>query len=100
MRKVFVLLFVVLLLTQCFGQQTASEPVKLSGCLMNMNGRFRLMTQGHTYVLKGHQSELFSYNGMLVEVTGTVDAHSKSQQAGIPIVFHVTAVKKLAETCS
>ena len=98
MRKVFVLLFVVLLLTQCFGQQTASEPVKLSGCLMNMNGRFKLLTQGQTYVLKGHKNELFSYNGMLVEVTGTVET-AKSHSPGMPMILHITRVKKLADTC-
>jgi len=50
-----------------------------------------------TYVLKGHHSALFSYNGKLVEVTGTVDAGNKSP--GIPVVLHVTHLKKLADFC-
>ena len=39
----------------------------------------------------------FSYNGKLVEVTGTVDAANKSP--GIPVVLHVTHLKKLADFC-
>ena len=61
-----------MLVTECFGQQTGHETVTISGCLMNTNGRFKLLTQGQTYVLKGHKNEMFSYNGMLVEVTGTL----------------------------
>jgi hypothetical protein len=88
----------VMLVAQCFGQQTGPETVTISGCLMNMNGRFKLLTQGQTSVLKGHQSELFSYNGMLVEVTGTAEA-AKSQSPGMPMILHITRVKKLADTC-
>jgi hypothetical protein len=76
-----------------------AQTVTISGCLMNTNGRFKLITQGQTYVLKGHQNELFSYNGMLVEVRGTVEA-AKSHSPGMPMILHVTSVKKLAETCS
>ena len=65
---------------------------------MNMNGRFKLITQGQTYVLKGHHNELFSYNGTLVEVTGTVEA-AKSHTPGMPMILHITSVKKLADTC-
>ncbi len=99
MRKVCVVLFVMLILAQCFGQQAGHTTVTVSGCLMNMNGKFRLMTPSQTYVLKGHQNSLFSYNGMLVEVTGTVDSQSKPPSPGIPIVLHVSSVKKLADTC-
>ena len=99
MRKACVVLMLVLFVTQCFGQQTGHETVTISGCLMNTNGRFKLITQGQTYVLKGHQNELFSYNGMLVEVRGTVEA-AKSYSPGMPMILHVTSVKKLAETCS
>jgi hypothetical protein len=74
--------------------------VTVSGCVMNMNGRFKLLTHGQTYILKGHQSELFSYNGKLVEVTGTVESHTKTASPGIPLVLHITSVKKLAETCT
>jgi hypothetical protein len=98
MHKAYVVLVLVMLVTQCFGQQTAHEAVTISGCLMNMNGRFKLLTQGQTYVLKGHQNELFSYNGMLVEVTGTVEA-AKSHSPGMPMILHITRVKKLADTC-
>src|SRR3974390_3391982 len=99
MRKARLVLMLVLFLAQCLGQQTGQQTVSISGCLMNMNGRFRLLAHGQTYVLKGHQNELFSFNGMLVEVSGTVDAQSKPSP-GIPIVLHVNHVKKLAETCN
>jgi len=99
MHKACVVLVLAMLVTPCFGQQTRHETVTISGCLMNMNGRFRLLTQGQTYVLKGHQSELFSYNGMLVQVSGTVEA-AKSHSPGIPMILHITKVKKLAETCT
>jgi hypothetical protein len=35
----------------------------------------------------------------LVEVTGTVDAQSKSPSPGIPVVLHISSVKKLADAC-
>ena len=98
MHKAYVVLVLVMLVTQCFGQQTAHEAVTISGCLMNMNGRFKLLTQGQTYVLKGHKNEMFGYNGMLVEVTGTVEA-AKSHSPGMPMILHITRVKKLADTC-
>jgi|SRR5215472_1077045 len=99
MHKACAVLMLVLFVTQCLGQRTGHETVTISGCLMNTNGRFKLITQGQTYVLKGHQNELFSYNGMLVEVTGPVEA-AKSHSPGMPMILHVTSVKKLAETCS
>jgi len=97
MLKTCVVLSVILVLAQCFGQQAGHTPITVSGCLMNMNGRFKLLTPSQNYVLKGHQNSLFSYNGMLVEVTGTVDAANKSP--GIPVVLHVTHLKKLADFC-
>ena len=100
MRKASVVLMLILFLGECFGQQASQEPVTVSGCMMNVNGRFRLLTHGETYILKGHQSELFSYNGKLVEVTGTVESHTKTPSSGVPLVLHITSVKKLAETCS
>jgi hypothetical protein len=99
MRKAGVVLFAMLILAQCFGQQAGHTTITVSGCLMNMNGRFKLLTPSQTYVLKGHQNSLFSYNGMLVEVTGTVDAQTKSPSPGIPVVLHITSVKKLADSC-
>ena len=98
MHKACVVLVLVMLLTQCFGQQTGHKTVTISGCLMNTNARFKLLTQGQTYVLKGHQNELFSYNGMLLEVTGTVET-AKSHSPGMPMILHITRVKKLADTC-
>jgi hypothetical protein len=99
MRKACVVLFVILVLAQCFGQQAGHTPITVSGCLMSMNGRFKLLTPSQTYVLKGHQNSLFSYNGMLLEVTGTVETASKPPSPGIPVVLHISSVKKLADTC-
>ncbi len=97
MRKASIVLIVVLFVAACFAQQAGHTTVTVSGCVMNVNGSFRLHTPDHTYVLKGHQNALFSYNGKLVEVTGTVDATNKSP--GIPVVLHVTHLKHLADFC-
>jgi|SRR5690349_19760181 len=97
MRRPSVALGLVLFLAECFGQQVVHTTIKVSGCVLNMNGSFRLLTPDQTYALKGHHSALFSYNGKLVEVTGTVDAADKSP--GIPVVLHVTHLKKLADFC-
>ena len=97
MRKASIVFVVVLLVAECFGQKAGHASVTVSGCVVNMNGTFRLLTPDQTYVLKGHHSALFSYNGKLVEVTGTVDAANKSP--GIPVVLHVTHLKKLADFC-
>jgi hypothetical protein len=90
----------ILFLGECFGQHASQEPVTVSGCVMNMNGRFRILAHGETYILKGHHSELFGYNGKLVEVTGTVESHTKTPSPGIPLVLHITSVRKLADTCN
>ena len=67
--------------------------------MMGMNGSFKLSTHdGALYVLKGDHSTLFSYNGMLVEVTGTVKSVKKSSQVK-PATLQVTKVKKLADSC-
>jgi hypothetical protein len=97
MRKAPIVLVFVLFVAECFGQQAGHTTVTVSGCVVNMNGSFRLLTPDQTYVLKGHHSALFSYNGKLVEVTGTVDASNKSP--GIPVILHVTNLKKLADFC-
>jgi hypothetical protein len=99
MRKACVVLLAVVLVTQCFAQQPNSETVTVSGCVMSVNGRFKLLTQGQTYVLKGQNNELFSHNGKLVEVTGTLEK-AKSHSPGIPMILHVTSLKKLADTCT
>ena len=49
-------------------------------------------------MLKGHQDELFSYDSMLVEVTGTVET-AKPHSSGMPMLLHITKIKKLADTC-
>ena len=98
MRKASIVLVIVLLVAKCFGQQPVHTTVTVSGCVINVNGTFRLHTPDQTYVLKGHHhNALFSYNGKLVEVTGTIDASSKSP--GIPVVLHMTHLKKLADFC-
>jgi hypothetical protein len=99
MRKASIALAIVLFLPECFGQQTDHTHLTLAGCVMNMNGSFKLLAHDRTYILKGHQSELFSYNGKLMEVTGTVDAAHKSSSPNIPMVLHITKLKKLAESC-
>ena len=97
MRKAAVVLVVVLFVAECLSQQAGHTTVTVSGCVMNMNGTFRLLTPDQTYVLKGQHSALFSYNGKLVEVTGTVDTANKSP--GVPVVLHVNHLKKLADFC-
>ena len=99
MRRAVVVLIVFLFLLECVAQQSDHGPVTVSGCVMSVNGTFKLLTPSRTYVLKGHQNALFGYNGKLVEVTGTVDAASKSAPEGIPVVLHVTKLKKLADFC-
>jgi urea transporter len=94
MRKASVVLVVVLFLAQFVGQQT--EHITVAGCVMNVNGSFKLHTQDQTYVLKGHHNELFGYNGMLIEVTGTV---SHPTHPGLPAVLTITKLKKLADSC-
>ena len=71
MRKASIALLVLLFLMQWASAQT--NHVTIAGCVLNANGAFRLMTKTHTYILKGHKSELFGYNGKLVEITGTED---------------------------
>ncbi len=99
MLKAYVVLFAMLILAPCCAQQAGHTAITVSGCLMNVNGRFKLHTPSQTYVLKGHQNSLFSYNGMLVEVIGTVETQSKTQSPGIPVVLHFSSVKKLADSC-
>src|SRR5271166_3388673 len=96
-RKVCVV-FVVVLATLALAQQSSKQPIKVAGCVMSINGEFRLLTQGQTYTLKGDHDTLFSYSGMQVEVTGTVDP-SKAADRGVPVVLHVTKLKKLADSC-
>ena len=41
MRKACVVLFAMLILAQCFGQQPSHTTVTVSGCVINMNGTFK-----------------------------------------------------------
>jgi hypothetical protein len=96
MRKASIIPVVVLLLAVCAGQQADHSHITVAGCVMNVNGSFKLLAHDQTYVLKGHHNELFSYSGKLTEVTGTV---SKSSHQGVPVVLNITKLKKLADSC-
>jgi len=96
MRKASIALLTFLfLVTPAIAQ---SNHVTVAGCVLNANGNFRLLTKTHTYILKGHKSELFGFNGKLVEITGTEDTPQSTAQ-GVPIVLHITKIKKLADFC-
>ena len=99
MRNVSIVLLIVLISTACVGQHAGETTITVSGCMIGMNGSFKLSThEGGLYVLKGDHSTMFSYNGMLVEVTGTVKAAKTSSQTK-PVTLHVIKVKKLADSC-
>jgi len=97
MRRASIALTMVLLLAPSFGQQNGNT-VTVAGCVLNANGNFRLHTTTQNYILKGHRNELFSYNGKLIEVSGTTETPQSSAQ-GVPIVLHITKIKKLADYC-
>jgi hypothetical protein len=100
MRSALIVLLIGLGSTPCLGQQSGNTTVTVSGCVVGMNGSFKLTTHdGERYVLKGDHSTLFTYNGTVVEVTGTVKAPAKSSAQVKPTTLHVTGVKKLADTC-
>lgn len=95
MRKTSIVL--VLLVSLSVAQQAGSATVKVTGCLISLNGSFQLTThEGKTYILKGDHDTLLGYGDKLVQVTGTISATDKS---GTPTVLHVTEVKKLADFC-
>ena len=95
-----IVLFVVSYCVACDGQQAGDTTITVSGCMIGINGSFKLSThEGQRYVLKGDHSPLFSYNGMVVEVTGTVKAAKKPPAQATPVTLHVTKVKKLADSC-
>ena len=95
MRKASIALLILSFLAPASAQ---SNHVTIAGCILNANGSFRLMTKTHTYILKGHKSELFGFNGKMVEITGTEDTPQSTAQ-GVPIVLHITKIKKLADFC-
>jgi hypothetical protein len=72
-----------------------SEPKTFVGCVTAMNGAFRLVTgSGAVLRLKGHHSELFSYNGKQVRITGSL---APSDSA--PRTLVISKIKKLYDTC-
>jgi hypothetical protein len=52
MRKASIVFVVVLFLAECFGQQADHTNVTVSGCVVNINGSFKLLTHSRTYVLR------------------------------------------------
>lgn len=98
MRKASLVLLIAILLAVCSAQQAEHSTITVAGCLMNLNGSFKLLTHDRTYILKGHHNEMFSHNGKLMEVTGTVSTHDMSFP-GIPVELHITSLKTLADSC-
>ena len=100
MRTTSTLLCVLVLLTACSAQQSSQSTVTVSGCLMGMNGSFQLLSNGGArLLLKGSHSQLFSYNGMLVEITGTINTKNNPATEAKPRTLHVSKIKKLADSC-
>ena len=78
-----------------------SQPKTIEGCVISINGAFRLnLPNGQSYILQGDHSNLFSYNGMQVQVTGTVKKPSNSSaSSGLPQTLKVSGIKKTHDTC-
>jgi hypothetical protein len=49
--------------------------------------------------LKGKHDSLLGYSGKQVEIMGTTNASSASSQQGVPVVLHITRLKKLTDFC-
>jgi hypothetical protein len=98
MRKGSIFLIALLLLAQSVGQQS-NHSITVAGCVMSVNGEFHLLTRDRTYVLKGKHNTLLGYSGKQVEVMGTTDAGSASSSQGVPVVLHITRLKKVADFC-
>ena len=96
MRKLSIALVLFLLLASASAQQS-KRTVTVAGCVMSVNGELQLLTSNGTYILKGKHDTVLGYNGKQVEVVGTVDGSAPAQ--GVPLVLHVTKVKKLADFC-
>ena len=100
MRITSTLLCVLVLLGACSAQQSGQSTVTVAGCLMGINGSFKLLSKGgERLLLKGSHSQLFSYNGMLVEITGTIATKNNPATEAKPRTLHVTKIKKLADSC-
>jgi hypothetical protein len=77
---------------------TVSTPAKLSGCLMNINGTFYLLTANRErFMLKGKHNAMFSHNGQQVEITVKPDKDSSAH--GSPTTLTVTHIEQLAQVC-
>jgi hypothetical protein len=75
-----------------------SSPAKLSGCLMNVNGTFYLLTANRErFMLKGKHNAMFSHNGQQVEITVKPDKDSSAH--GSPVTLTVTHIEQLAQVC-
>ena len=98
MRKASIFLIVLLLLAECVGQ-APKHSITLAGCVMSVNGEFHLLTRDKTYILKGKHDTLLGYSGKQVEVTGTTDSGTASSPQGVPVVLHITKLKKVADFC-
>jgi hypothetical protein len=92
-------LFLLLSLTAFASPQDTTQPKTIEGCVLGINGGFRLNTaNGETYLLKGHHSSMFNYNGKQVRITGTMKKSEKGS-AGAPRTLQVTDIKKVYDTC-
>lgn len=77
----------------------SAQPTTIEGCVTGINGAFRLSTaDGRTYLLKGHHSSMFNYNGKQVRITGTVTKPEKGS-SGAPRTLQVTDIKKVSDAC-
>jgi len=93
-------LWILLLPWASSGQTGTPAPVKISGCLMGINGSFKLLANdGTEYLLKNMHSTLFGYNGMFVEITGTVSPLPKKSTQTRMATLHISKIKKLADSC-
>lgn len=97
MRKLSIPLILFLLLAVCSAQ--SSHTVTVAGCIESVNGELHLLTPSHTYILKGHHDTVLGFNGKQVEITGTVDSGSNSAPQGVPVVLHISKIKKVADFC-
>jgi len=108
MRVWHLLLFLLFLFLASPAQQSPSSqgtppdtstgdrgPKTFVGCVTAMNGAFRLVTgSGAVLRLKGHHSELFSYNGKQVRITGNLASSDSA-----PRTLVISKIKKLYDTC-
>jgi hypothetical protein len=89
----------LLSLTAITSPQDSPQPKTIEGCVISMNGAFRLNTaNGETYLLQGRHGSMFNYNGKQVRITGTVDKPQKGS-SGAPRTLHVTDITKVYDTC-